>query len=502
MLGGFALAAAPAHANFNLNSECGNSYAVEIHGTEPELSADSTLHYIAAVGQITFAAQNPSGLGNPCAISRGEMIYNDNDVLTFSGGAASCYLADSLLGGGIPCFDGGSHISGTLTQGFDGGAHLDMVATFGWLNGSPVGPTSLPLHFTMQSSAGSLVVLGNSTPDSGPAPTSPPPGSPVLVITMQKQASPSTVSLPVTGPGDQTGKLVLIGTPPSPLGLTGGGGNGFGASPYTGLSVSLFQGYGSPTADLFSQPVQGSFGSTVSSLQIFTNGEAGGSASFSSNDNVGNTTGATNDDCDTYVTQTGNFADGTGNDAAAIIHPSATCLDAFALASFELGSVLWGSTDTSQFTIVTGLSASTLTSGLLVPAGLMSDAIGVQSAPAGGITNLVYQSITSVNGNTATFPYTSFLSTTPAGCDIQISMPTVITGSGSTLCNLHLDNLALVPTNPVNVVVEGDTFPFSKYAFESCTCNGTSGGSATSTLTLSSIDCPLSTTSYSVTCKN
>jgi hypothetical protein len=287
------------------------------------------------------------------------------------------------------------------------------------------------------------------------------------------------------------------------LGLTGGGGNGYGVAPYIGLSVSLFQGFGAPSSDLFAQPVTGSFGSTISSLQIFTNGQAGGSAAFSSNDNVGNTTGATNTDCDTYVTQTGNFADGAANNAAAFLHPSLTCADAAALATFEIGSVLWGVTDTNQYSIVQGLSASTLTSGLLVPAGLMSDATGLFSVPAGAVTNLVFQSITSVNGNTPTYPYVEFFSTTPAGCDVTITMPTVTTGSGSTLCKLQLDNLTPVAMNPVTAVVEGDSFPFSKYAFESCTCNGTSGGTASSTLTITSPDCPLSgTTSYPVTCKN
>src|SRR5579863_4300551 len=125
MLGGFAMAAAPAHANFNLNLECGKSYAVEIHGTEPELTADQPLHYIAGIGQLSLGAQNPQGVGNGCPITGGELIYNDNDVNTFSAGPAACYLADSLLGGGIPCFDGGNHITGSLISGPDGGAHLE-----------------------------------------------------------------------------------------------------------------------------------------------------------------------------------------------------------------------------------------------------------------------------------------------------------------------------------------------------------------------------------------
>lgn len=503
MLGGIAFAAVPAHANFNLNLECNKSFAVEIHGTEPELTADQPLHYIAGIGQLSLGAA-PAGIGNGCTVTGGELIYNDNDIGTFSAGPAACYVANSLLGGGIPCFDGGSHITGSLVSAPNGGAKLSILVSFGWVNGAPASPAvTLPFVFNLQTNYGGTVI-GNSAADPGPSPTSPPPGSPVLVITMSQQASGSSApSLPVTGPGDQTGALPFVGTPPSPLGTTGGGGNGYGIAPYLGLSVSLFQGYGAPSTDPFSQAIQGSFGSTVSSLQIFSNGQAGGSASFSSNDNVGNTTGATNADCDTYVTQTGNFADGASNDAAAIIHPSLTCADAAALATFELSSVVFGVTDTSTYDIVTALSASTLTSGLLVPAGLMSDATGIFSVPAGSVTPLVFTSITSVNGNTPTFPYVEFFSTTPAGCDVSINMPTVTATAGGHTCTLSLENLSLVPTNPVTAVVEGDSFPFSKYAFESCNCTGTSGTTVTGSLTITSPDCPAFPNSpYSVTCKN
>ena len=124
------------------------------------------------------------------------------------------------------------------------------------------------MAFTLQANTGAAVVLGAIVPDNGPNPTSPPPGSPVLVITMQKQSS--TVTLPVVGPL--------------------GGGSGYGVAPYVGLSESLFEGYGAPATDPFGLPgITGSFGPTISALQIFTNGQAGGSTSFSSNDNVGNT---------------------------------------------------------------------------------------------------------------------------------------------------------------------------------------------------------------------
>jgi len=438
MLGGFALAAAPAHANFNLNAECNSNYAIEVHGTEPELSADSALHYIAGVGQLSLGAQTGSiaNGNNNCTVTGGELIYNDNDLLTFTAGPAACYLAQSLLGGGIPCFDGGTHVTGNLVQSPDGGAILSLVWSFGWTNGGP-GASTLPMSFNLQGNAGASWVLGNSVPDPGPNPASPPPGSPVLVLQMQRQAAHSTVSLPVTGPlPPQTLPVSCVGcTPPSllSLGTTGGGGNGYGVAPYLGLSISLFQGFGAPSGDAFSQPIQGSFGTTLSALQIFANGQAGGSASFSSNDNVGNTTGATNDDCDTIVTQTGNFADGASNDGAALVHPSATCADAIIPggslpgtlggSAFMLSAVVWGVTDSSTYTTTTGLASQLLTGGAIVPVGLEADATGLFSVPAGGVNNLVFTSIASVLGNTATFPFVKFFSTTPAGCDVSIAMP-------------------------------------------------------------------------------
>lgn len=501
MLGSFALAAAPAHANFNLNLECGKSYAVEMHGTEPALTADQPLNYIAGVGVLTFGPQTPVGLGNGCTVTSGELIYNDSDIVGLSAGPATCYTASSLLGGGIPCFDGGDWVTGSLMAGPDGGAILSLLVTFNWVDGAPAPGVMFPVSFTLQGNAGNLTVLGNSVPDPGPTPAGAP-LSPVLVLTMQQQTASVNATLPVTGPGPAIAALPA-GYLVTPLGTTGGGGNGYGVAPYVGLQNSLFQGYSAPSGDFLSQPIQGTFGTTVSSLQIFPNGQAGGSVSFNSNDNVGNTTGATNDDCDTQVIQTGNFADGTSNNAAALVHPSATCVDAIGVATFELSSVVWGPIDYNNFSIVTGLSAAAITSGKVIPAGLMSDSTGLFGAPAGNVVNLVFQTIVSVNGNAATYPYVGFFSTTPAGCDVSISMPTMTSGTGPTFCSLSLDDLTHTPTNPVNAVVEGDTFPFSKYAYPICQCNGTSGGSVMSTVTLTSSDCPLfGTTSYAVTCKN
>lgn len=488
MLSSLALATAPAYAT---NLECGNKYAIEVHGTEPALTNDAVLHYIAGVGEIQFGARDVAT--NSCVVTGGELLYNDNDILTLSGGPATCYASNSLLGGGIPCFDGGAHITGNLTPSINGNgaANLAITASGAWSNGGP-GAWSLPLSFTLQQNAGAITVLGNSVADPGPNPTSPPPGSPVLVITMQKQST--TVSLPVTGPGNQTG--VLPYSPPSPLGSTGGGGNGYGVAPYTGTSISLFQGYGAPSADLFAQPVTGSFGTTISALSIFSDGLSGGSVSFNSNDNVGNTTGATNDDCDTVTTQTGNFADGASNIGAALIHPATHCADAAADATFELGSVVWGAIDTSTFTEVTGLSAGTLTSGLLIPAGLMSDATGLSSGIAGGLTPIVLTSITSVN-NTA-MGSIKFINSSAAGCDVTASLTGGSASAGTWSCTLS--------SLSSSFTVEGDT-GLTQYAANTCSCHGTgspSGGNAvskTATLNMTSTNCPLSY-SNTITCKN
>ena len=490
MLSSMALAAAPAYA---VNLECGNKYAIEVHGTEPALTADAVLHYIVGVGTVQFGARNTST--NSCVVTSGELIYSDSDVVTYSAGPATCYTAISLLGGGIPCFDGGAHLTGALTPSGDGNGSADLaiVATEAWTNGGP-GASSIALDFTLQQNAGAITVLGNSQADPGPNPTSPPPGSPVLVITMQKQSG--TLSLPVTGPGNQTGTLPAnFPGPPTTFGNTGGGGNGIGVAPYTGLTISLFQGYSAPSADLFSQPIQGSFGSTISATSFFANGQGGGSASFSTNDNVGNTTGATNNDCDTETIQTGNFVDGTSNIAAAIIHPSLHCADAAATATFELSTAVWGAIDTSSFSVVTGLSAATLTSGGVIPAGLMSTATGLSGGIAGGLTPIVLTSATAINSTALGF--IKFINSSASGCDITASLPGASGTNGTWSCTQ-------APLS-ASFTAEGDT-GLTGYANTSCHCTGTGSAasnpvSISSTLTMSSVNCPL-TYSNSITCKN
>ena len=465
MAGGLAFLTAPM-ANAAALGECGKSYAFQVHGTEPASSSGSALNYIVGIGQITFGAAGSSG-PTGCTVSHLEMIYNDGGS-TFNAAPAACDASGSLLGGGISCFDGGDHGTGTLTPSpfGNGGQRLAIDPSFVLVNGEP-DSASLPLAFTLQANSGSLVVVGSSVPDNGPTPTSAPPGSPVLVITLQKQST--TVTLPVNG-----------------------GGNGYGFAPYVGLSVSDFEGFGAQSSDPFDLPgIDGAFGSTVTAAQLFTNGQAGGSVSFSTNDNVGNTTGATENDCDTQLTQSSNFADGTSNNKASIVHPSLQCGDAAVGAAFTISAVAWGATDTSSYQTVTGLTDTPDLGGQLVPSSDIAYATSYASAPAGKLTSLTLGTLVSINDTKD--GYVKLTNTTPAGCDVTISMPTVSSGT----CTL-----SLTPASPVSALVEGDT-PSTVYATPQCICTGTSGSSVTGTVTISSSDCLSSATSpASVVCKN
>jgi len=479
MLSSLALMAAP-KANATALGECGKSYAFELHGTEPSSSNDSVLHYIVGIGVISF---NAAGTNGPtgCTVAHLETMYNDNDFNTFIAGPNTCYAASSVLGGGIPCFDGADHQNtpGTLSPSpFGGGAQtLSIDAKFLWTNGGPA-TTNLPLSFTLQGNAGAVTVLGNSVPDGGPTASAPPPGKPVLAITLQKQST--TAVLPVVGANPNScGAFGCTGV------AFGGQNSGYGNAPYVGLSSSLFQGYGAPSSDPFAQPITGTFGTTVNSLQIFTNGQAGGVATFSNNDNVGNTTGATNNSCDTQVFQSGNFADGTSNNAAAIVHPvSANCADAFIAAKFTLGNVPFGTTDTSGYSMVTGIAAS-ITGGGLVPPGLMANALLLASSPPGKVTTTATVNALLQTGTTHAYNVTN---TSPAGCDLTVTMPTV-GPSGPGGCTV-----SLMGGSPKAILQEGDTASVGSFV-ATCTCaNPTEDDvGVTTTLTVTSSDCPIAT---------
>lgn len=487
LLSGVALAAAPM-ANAAAPAECGHSYAFQVHGAQPSTTDNAALLYVVGVGQITFATAATGATS--CAVTSGEMIYNDNDVLGFFAGPAVC--------DDIPCFDGGNHMTGSLsgTVGADGAATLSITPTFAWVNGSP-GAGSISLSFTLQANTGASTVLGNSVALPGPSlPAGTPPAHPVLTITLQKQGI----------------------TPVSTV--------GYGTAPYQGLSVVSCEGFGAPSADPSAPPITGSFGSAVGALQIFPGGLAGGSLSFNSNDNFGNTTGATNDDCDFNSTQASAFADGTSNSQASIINPgtviagvyypglpNSNCADASALAVENTSNVVWGTTDTSSYQIVTAVGNAT--SGGLVPPGKEVTCTTLPSAPAGTLTKIVAPTtLTSTSNSKPAQSNVKLTNTSPAGCDVTITMHNTNAG----ICSLTLSVPSGVsgpaalakgytsggPT-VIAAVVEGDT-PSTVYGIIGCNCSGlTPATSITSTLTISSSNCPntnLLPAGVTITCKN
>ena len=261
--------------------------------------------------------------------------------------------------------------------------------------------------------------------------------------------------------------------------------NGYGVAPYLGLSISLFEGYGSPHSNPFQTPgITGSFGSTISALQIFADGLAGGSASFSSNDSVGNTGGAAgvNGDCDTSVVQTGNFGDGSSNDAASIIHATSKCLDAAAGAQFQLSAVQWGPTDTESYVIVTGLTDLPDLGGALIPAGIMSVAQSLPSAPPGFFHS---NNTALINLNVVSAPVNKQITltdTSPAGCDATF-----------TYVATHTDPQCAVSLTNGSAAVEGEN-PVAQNATQVvCTCTATEAAAPTTgTFTVTSSDCDLS----------
>jgi len=466
------LALMAAQANAAALGECGKSYALTVHGTEPSTTNDATLHYIVGIGQITFGAAGTNG-PTGCTVTHLEVEYNDNAVNTFNAGPAACDDGNSLLGTGIPCFDGGDHQNtpGTLSPSSfgNGAALLSIDPSFTWVNGGP-GAADLPLAFTLQGSTGAATVLGSIVPDAA-GPSSAPPASPVLDITMQKQST--TAVLPVNG-----------------------GASGYGTAPYLGLSMSLFEGYGAPHSDPFALPgISGSFGSTISALQIFSNGQAGGSASFSTNDNVGNTTGATENDCDSQLTQESNNGDGTTHNVADFVHPSLNCGDAAAGAAFTIDTVQWGSTDTDDYAIVGGLADTADTGGEFIPSGDIANAIGLASSPAGKEAITLVPS--SETDSTGPYPETKtallkLTNTSPAGCDITVGL-TNVSGTRSE-CSASLTT--------TTAVSEGDTV--TSPIGVNCTCTSKSVAETdVFNVNSTSSDCPIASgNTIAFTCKN
>jgi hypothetical protein len=557
MVGGLALMAAPkanAMSETAIPSLCSTaattySYAVLISASDPSVvTADGTATLPGAltsgfgVGVITFgpgSSTNGAGGQPGCAITTGELIYNVGDIQTnplgFSFGPAYCYAPASAFGTGVPCFDGGDHITGNLTAGGpDGSFFLTFAAGYTWFDGS-VASGTVPFGFWVNPTLGNSIAVGTTIPgavDTTGCPAgcvTPGNGAPIGNILMQKQKAPPAATT-------------------------------FGVAPYVGASAISCEAFGANSTDLValgqSAPVNGdgatvagSAQDTLGSISNWNACQSGGSLSFNGNDNyVFPSTGSnpSNSNCafnffasecpvlpipyDNLPSGTpfSEFADGGSNGIAFIGSSDSPCSnDLTADAGYETSGVRWGATDGNSYLIVTGLFSGA--DGAL-PVGGSSYCTEYEQSPLPGtITNLTTTTIVAVNSKKT--GYVKVTNATEADCDIEISMNSssnTITGASQDAsctglrapllcctglhtgtcvdetCSLNLNTYpGDVATNPVITDAAGP-IPSTELAETDCTCNGTSpANSTTSTLTLTSEACPLSgTTSYTVTCKN
>ena len=486
MAGGLAILAAP-YANAAAPGECGKTYAILISGNQVSNNRATggsgfpgALTAANGVGSVTFGAASGTG----CSVTKGEVIFNSGDVQTSPAGEyigpSVCYQAVSALGSGLPCFDGGSHLTGTLAPSANAGLslQLSLVIDYAWIDGS-IATGTLPLGFTVQNNTGSTIVTGTSNPGAG---------LPVLTIELQKI-------------GTSTGSDPAVPT-------------AFGTAPYLGDTTISCQAWGANDTDFVASlndaapAVSGAYESTIGDLQIFNAAQAGGSLSFNGNDNVGSTTTPNNaNDC-SFTDVPGNecsialgtscgtvpaaygFADGTSNSIAFVGTSGNSCgLDNTAGAGYATSAVVYGATYTSNYIAVTGLFS---TGTGFVPPGGESTCQGFSQVPAGTISALTAPStLVNVTPGTKSAPI-KITSTSPADCDIEASL--VKTSGPASVCS------ATVTGSPFDV--NGGTIVNS--AMVNCTCTAkTPAETDVYTLTVASEACPIHTgASTTITCKN
>jgi hypothetical protein len=486
MAGGLAMLAAP-YANAAAPGECGKTYAILISGNQVSNNRATggsgfpgALTAANGVGSVTFGAASGTG----CSVTKGEVIFNSGDVQTSPAGEyigpSVCYQAVSALGSGLPCFDGGTHLSGTLAPSANDGLalQLSLVVAYNWIDGS-IATGSIPLGFTVQNNTGATIVTGTSNPGTG---------LPVLTIELQKigTTTNSTPAVPTV----------------------------FGTAPYLGDTTISCQAWGANDTDFVASlndaapAVSGAYESTIGDLQIFNAAQAGGSLSFNGNDNVGSTTTPNNANdcaftdvpgsecsialgtsCGTVPSAYG-FADGTSNSIAFVGTSGNSCgLDNTAGAGYATSAVVYGATYTSNYIAVTGLFS---TGTGFVPPGGESTCQGFSQVPAGTISALTAPStLVNVTPGTKSAPI-KITSTSPADCDIEASL--VKTSGPASVCS------ATVTGSPFDV--NGGTIVNS--AMVNCTCTAkTPAETDVYTLTVASEACPIHTgASTTITCKN
>jgi len=489
MAGGLAMLAAP-YANAAGPAECGKTYAILLSGNQESTNRATgasgfpgALTAANGVGSVTFGALSGTG----CSITHGELIFNSGDVQTSPAGEyigpSVCYQAVSALGSGLPCFDGGAHMTGTIAPSANDGLsfQLSIVADYAWIDGS-ISVGILPLGFTVQNNTGGSIVTGTSNPGTG---------LPVLTIELQKigTTTNSTPAVPTA----------------------------FGTAPYLGDTTISCQAWGANDTDFVASlndaapSISGAYQSTIGDLQIFNAAQAGGSLSFNGNDNFGvTTTPASNNDC-SFTDVPGNecsialgtscgtvpasygFADGTSNSIALVGSSGNNCGDAtVAGAGYATSAVVYGTTYTSNYITVTGLFSSATG---FVPPGGESFCQGFSQVPAGTISLLTVPASETV---LAPYPGTKSIpikvtSTSPADCDIEATL----SSTGSTGAGLCSASLVGTPFD-----VNGGTIVDT--ATVACTCTGSAASTHTYSLSYSSAACPIHVGAgpLTITCKN
>jgi len=539
MVGGLALAAAPmANAATAVTAICGagtasNHYAISMVGAEPSVASSANqqvpLAYIAGVGTLTFGPYNANANGpgvGGCTITSGEMIYVDNDYLTFQGGPQNCPSITSEHG--VPCFDGGDHVvEGGVAPGPNGGATVEVVMDFPFVVGAS--ETPLPFSFTLFASSGGNTLVGNSNiptnPDgisgSGGTPGNPSctPYDPVTGCGPFAPAPPLGPVLSFTGQ-KQSASVALVPVPTVA-----------GAAPYIGNSATLCNGFGGPSNDGVAvaedtQPTEpsGAYGATSGSLTEFANGYSFGSLTFNENDDVGNTLGPANYDCDFQEQSFQRYGDGTTNNQAAIydenwpfaISPvcydgdadtvapgvggclaagegtdpstgmptaeacctglgtstgAAPCNTGGAVGADEVNSsVVWGTSDQDTFTIVTGVASPALdiAGNPYLPPGSTTSCTGLQESATPGALAAKASPTTDTDSG-PTYPQTkstviTVTNTSEGACSVGAEL--IHESGAGTYCTMTL--------SAPGVVSEGDG-PQSSPWTANCTCTGKNG---------------------------
>jgi hypothetical protein len=467
---------------------CGHSYAMLMTGTFPTaIQQDGTatqpgaLTHAVGVGVITFAAASvPTATG--CKVASGELIYNAGDVQTSPNGEffgpAHCYDGDTIVGHGVPCFDGTNHFGsdGSLSPSPFGNGALSLAfsASYAWFDNNILSGAK-SFVFTVQNSLGSSTVVGTSVAL---------PGAPILTLTMQK-----------------------IGV--TPVGTT------LGVAPYLGESSISCQSWGANQTDSTSSSlnppgIAGGASSAVGQTVIFPAADyvgpnpifadGGGSISFNSNDNIVTSgTPPSNNDCAIAIQPGTNFSpqypfptfafpDGTSNTVVNFF-AGADCsnITPTTIVQFVNSAVQWSPTDSNSYLTTAALGANA--NGFIPPGNEMT--CTTYYAAAAGELHSVVTPITLTTpkpgAKSATIKLTN---TSPADCPVDFAFVGAKTDG---ICTLSVTPSTEVPGDGVSTA-----------AAATCTCGATpdtTGFSAT--LELISMVCPvIGTTMPIITCRN